>query len=209
MADKKNEETNEIEFLELELVKSEAKYWEPVLTIDAGQLVNATDKEALALRDSVNKQVENDESDEFISEIVETIRILKAKPLKRDEDGKLELHAQYGIPQTMQHSVEDLRPINRILWAIEDALKGKKPEDAKSIIIKFGLRADLKKPKYSDAEYLANLVALDTETVRGISGAWPVFRDKFVPEDWDDDKEKSSMDGCLLTESKKIQKSIK
>jgi len=204
----KNDGSDVPEILELVLNNVEANYWDTVITVDGNQIAGASDEQMLELRDGVTKRIEGDESDEIFSEIAELQRILKAKPFKRDKNGKVELHPQLQIPITEDFDIDENRPRNRILWAISDALKGKKPKSVKSITIKFGLIADLKKPKYSDAEFLAILVGRDTMKTRGLTEAWPVFREKFVPEDWEEGKE-SAEEGCLLTESKRIQKAIK
>ncbi len=198
----KTEKADTPEVLTLELVtfKDEGA-WDDDIIIAGAQIVGATDKQLTNLRDDIEKVTETKEKDNLFSEIAEVQRILKAKPLKRDDKGKIVMHKQYDIPIVEDFDIEESRPRNRILWAISDQLKGKDAKDVKKITIKFGAIADLKKPKYSDAELLAKLVGFDTEKTRGLSEAWPNFRDKFVPPDWGSDKS-ASKDGCLLTDAK-------
>ena len=209
MAKDKTDKPDTPEILTLELVTFQDEgAWDDDVTVAGNQIAAASDKQLTDLRTDIKEMAEKKEKENVFSEIAEVQRILKAKPLKRDADGKIVLHKQADVPIVEDFDIEENRPRNRILWAISDQLKGKNAKDVKKITIKFGLIADIKKPKYSDAELLANLVGFDTEKTRGLSEAWPNFRDKFVPPDWDNNKS-ASKDGCLLTESKRIQDSIK
>lgn len=196
------------EVLELVLETKEVKYWEPYVTVEGHQIAEASDEDLKILRNGIKKRYDDEESDKPFSEIKEVQRILRGKPLKRDEKGKLVLHPQAQIPQMEDFSIEESRPRNRILWAIEEALRGRRPEDVKKIAIRFTFKSDLKQPKYSDAELLAKLVGWATERVRGLGDHWPDFREKFVPTEWPS-KPEASRQGCLLTEAKRIISEIK
>lgn len=202
------------EVLELVLETKEVKYWEPFINIDGHQLIDASDEDFHDLQEDLKKRYENAESEKIFSEIREVQRLLRGKPKKRDKDERPILvplsrdNPDVKVPQYEDFDIEESRPRNRILWAIEDALKGKEPEDVKKITIRFTLKADIKQPKYSDAVLLAKIIGWGTEKVRGIGDHWPDFRNKFVPIEWPGDQ-KASEQGCLLTEAQRVIKEIK
>ena len=158
----KPEETPAIQTLELVLETKKVKTWEPFITVSGQQIVNASIGDIKDLQERIKKQMDGAKEDTY-SEIKAIQRILLAKPVKRDGKGKPILHPQAGVQQIEDISLEEQRPRNRMLWAIEDALKGKEPEDVKKITIKFHSIPDIKKPKYADALLLSELVGYDME----------------------------------------------
>ncbi len=172
------EEADKPEVLELVLETVPVHAWESIITVPGDQIVNATVDQLVDLQKQLKKMQDKKESTDF-SEIQEVQEILRAKPLKRDKQGKLENHPQGGMPYEVPHDLEDQRPINRILWAIEDQLKGRDPMDVKKITIKFHSIADLKRPKYADALYLCKVVKWGTDKNVGIGMHYVDFAMKF------------------------------
>ncbi len=175
---KADEQSGKSEVLELVLETVPVHAWESIITVLGDQIAAATVDQLVELQKDIKKMQDKKESTDF-SEIKEVQEILRAKPLKRDKQGKLEIHPQGGMPYEIPHELEDQRPINRILWAIEDQLKGKDPMDVKRITIKFHSIPDLKRPKYADALYLCKLVKWATEKNASIGMHYVDFAMKF------------------------------
>lgn len=154
--------------LELILETRKIKVWDPIITIDGRQIVNATIDQLKQLKKDLKEQYEKVSGEDTFCEILEVQKTLRALPMKRNDKGKLVLHPQAGVPQEEQVPLEEQRPRNRMLWAIEDALKGKDPMDVNKIAVKFHSTADIKRPKYADALLLAKMVGWDTEKNLGI-----------------------------------------
>ncbi len=154
--------------LELVLETKKVKAWDPIITIPGKQIVAASIDQLKELQKELKKQYDKGVKETTFSEIAEVQKILRALPIKRDDKGKPILHPQAGVEQIIDAPVEEQRPRNRMLWAIEDALKGKEPEDVKKITIKFRAIADLKQPKYADALLLCDLAIWDLQKNRSI-----------------------------------------
>lgn len=174
------------EVLELILETRDIEPWEPTINIDGRQIAGASDAELQRIRDNVEASYEREIGDKIFCEIAEVQKILKARPVKRDKDDKpiLQRHPQLGIDTVVweDYSIDEQRPRNRILWAISDQLKGRNPKDVKKITVGFHVTADLKQPKWEDAEFLAKLVKYATDEHPQL-GYWIVeFADKFLDE---------------------------
>lgn len=179
------EEKKEPEVLELILETREIEPWEPTISIDGRQIVSASDEDLIKMRDEIKASYEKEEGDNIFCEIAELQKILKAKPLKRDEKtGKpiLQKHPQFGIETVVveDYDMDEQRPRNRILWAIHDQLKGKIPQDVKKIVLKFTQTADLKQPKWKDAIFLSKLVKHATQEHPRLGYYIVDFADKFL-----------------------------
>jgi len=184
MAEKKQAESKGPEVLDLVLENQEIQPWEPTIIVDGYQIAGASDKTLKQMRDNIEQRIKDEVGDKTFSEIAEVQRILKARPLKRDDKGKpvLQKHPQLGIETVVEKpfDIEEQRPRNRLLWHIEDLLKGKKAKDVKKITLQFHVTADLKQPKWEDAIFLAELVKYATDEHSQL-GYWIVdFADKFA-----------------------------
>ncbi len=194
------------EVLELVLETKKVKTWEPIITIDGRQIVSATTDRLKELQQALKNEYDKGAKENTFSEIQEVRKILMANPIKRDDKGKPILHPQAQVPQEEPASLEEQRPRNRMLWAIEEALKGKDPDDVEKIKVKFHSIPDLKKPKYADALLLCKLVGWATQKNMGIGIHFVEFAMKFVHirnEDGDlveDDETRST----LRTQAKAI-----
>ena len=166
--------------LELVLETKKVKSWDAIITLPGRELVKATVDEFKELKKRLEKEYEKNVTESVFSEIAEVQKILMALPIKRDDKGKPILHPQAGVEQIIDVPLEEQRPRNRILWAIEDALKGKEPEDVKKITITFRAIADLKQPKYADALLLCDLVGWSTRKNRKVGLHFVDLAMKFV-----------------------------
>jgi len=176
---KQEDKTTTTQTLELVLETRQVKTWDPIITVDGQQIANASIDDIKDLQKRLKEQLEKSIKESTFCEITEIQKILGARPIKRDSKGKPVLHPQAGIAQIEDISLEEQRPRNRILWAIEEALKGKAPADVKKITIKFHAIPDIKMPKYADALLLCTLVGYDTEKNPGIGVHFVDFAMKF------------------------------
>jgi len=194
--------TSKPEVLTLVLVTKEIAPWEPNITIDARQIVRLNNQGLIDMRKGLVERIKDEKGDSTYSEIRQLQNILKAKSILRDEEGEPILHPQAGIQQEKPFDIEEQRPRNRMLWAIEDALKGRKPVDVKQITMKFTRQADLKQPKWSDAVFLCELVGQSTKENFQLGMHIVEFREKFVHEVWPEtDKTQHT---CLLSEAERV-----
>ncbi len=175
----KSDEIPATQILELVLETKTVKVWDPILTVGGRQIAEASIDDLKDLQKRLQEQIKEGKKEEIFSEIEEVQKILGSRPIKRDSNGKPVLHPQAGVPQIEDISLEEQRPRNRMLWAIEEALKGKAPADVKKIVIKFHSMPDLKKPKYADALLLCTLVGYDTEKNKGLGIHFVDFAMKF------------------------------
>ncbi len=173
--------------LELVLETKTVKTFKPIITVPGEQIAAATLEQLEGLQKAVKAQYERADKESIFSEIREVQKILMANPIKRDGKGQPILqpirdqqgNTQAMVPQEDLPSLEEQRPRNRMLWAIEEALKGKKPGDVKRIVVKFHSVPDLKKPKYADALLLSKLVEWDTQKNMGLGVHFVDFAMKF------------------------------